>query len=398
MDKLRTKVQNVDWWEFSYLVIYGAIFTYEFLGTTMFEITWPPKFGYIFLAASALYTIAKFIWHNTYTKKEMILSAVILFAFLMPALLTEYRFLWWVGFLIVGAKDVEFDKILKVYLTIGITIMLAAFAASQYGIIEDLEYITYRGEVSYVRHAYGIVYPTDFAAHLLYMVLACLVYWDNKLSLMYKCWLCVLAAMFVYLAANAQTSTLCLLGCVCLCLIEVAFRKYMKTLGMLLQFVPVICAIFFCSIAYLFTPEKAWMLKLNSILSTRLEISKKAFDLYDVTWFGQFIPEIGSGNSVQYKPDYFFLDDVYVRILLEYGVILFVVVLLLLVFISNRSIQVQQHMLAIAMVVIAIHSIMEHHLLEIAYNPTILALFASFYTREQDDRRKICTEKIAKVG
>ena len=163
MDKLRTKVQNADWWEITYLIIYGAIFTYEFLGTTMFEIKWPPRFGYIFLVASALYTIAKFIWHNTYTKREMILSAIILFAFIMPAILTDYSFLWYVGFLIVGAKDVDFDKILKVYLTIGITIMLAAFAASQMGWIEDLVFTALRNNEVKYRYSFGCIYPTDFS-------------------------------------------------------------------------------------------------------------------------------------------------------------------------------------------------------------------------------------------
>lgn len=398
MDKLKTKVQNADWWEIGYLIIYGAIFTYEFLNTTMFEIQWPPRFGYIFIAASALYTIAKFIWHNTYTKKEMILSGIILFAFIMPSILTDYSFLWWVGFLIVGAKDVDFKKILKVYLVIGITIMVIAFAASQYGLIEDLQYITIRGEETYTRHAYGIIYPTDFAAHVFYMVLAVLVYFDHKLSMICKCWICILASVCVYMVANAQTSTLCLWGCALLCVFERVFRKYMNTIGKFLRWIPVVCAIVFCSLAYMYNPATGWMVKLNELLSTRLEISKKAFDMYEIKWFGQYIPEIGSGMSIEYKPDYFFLDDVYIRILLEYGLVLFVVVLLMLVMTSRNAIAEQNYLLVISLVVIAVHSIMEHHLLETAYNPIILALFASISDKKQCDRRETCTEKIAKAG
>lgn len=398
MDKQKTKVQQVDWWEIAYLIIYGAIFTYEFLNTTMFEIQWPPRFGYIFLAASALYTIAKFIWHNTYTKKEMFLSAVILFAFLMPALLTEYRFLWWIGFLIVGAKDVEFRKILKVYLVIGITIMVVAFAASQCGIIEDLQYVTNRGEVFYTRHAYGIVYPTDFAAHIFYIVLATLICFERELNLLGKSWVCLLAAGCVYMVANAQTSTMCLVAFVLLCIVERLFRKHMMTIGKAMQWMPVVCATSFLGLAYNYNTENESLVKLNALLSTRLELSKKAFDMYEVKWFGQYIPEVGSGNSVEYKPDYFFLDDVYIRILLEYGLFLFIVVLMMLMLTSKVAILKQQHMLALAILAIAIHSIMEHHLLEMAYNPTILAVFASFNNEKMNDRRKICIEKTAKAG
>ena len=66
MDKLKMKLKQADWWEITYLIIYGAVFTFEFLNTTMFEVKWPPRFAYIFLASTALYTVAKFIWHNTY--------------------------------------------------------------------------------------------------------------------------------------------------------------------------------------------------------------------------------------------------------------------------------------------------------------------------------------------
>jgi hypothetical protein len=78
MDKLRIKLKCVDWWEVAYLVIFGAVFIFEFLNTTMFEIKWPPRFGYLFLASTAVYVIAKFIWHNTYTKKEMIWKLLVI--------------------------------------------------------------------------------------------------------------------------------------------------------------------------------------------------------------------------------------------------------------------------------------------------------------------------------
>ena len=399
MDKLKERLKQADWWEITYLIIYGAVFTFEFLNTTMFEVKWPPKFGYIFLASTALYVIAKFIWNNTYTKKEMIWAGVILFAFLMPALLTEYRFLWYTGFLIVGAKDIDFDKILKVYLVIGITIMVAAFGASQYGVIADLEYIIDRGnEELLVRHSYGIVYPTDFAAHIFYIVLAIVVYMKDKLRVWEQVWLSILAAGMVYLVANAQTSMLCLLGFAMMCICVNVLYKYMHVMEKIVRWIPVACASIFCYLAYIYDSSIKWMDKLNDLLSTRLEISKKAFDLYEIKMFGQNIPEIGSGRGVEYRPDYFFLDDVYIRILLEYGFVLFCVVFLILALISKRAAEKKQYMLVIALLAIAIHSVMEHHLLEVAYNPMIISLFAIYGKNEQESGRKTCIEKTVKAG
>ena len=382
MDKLKTKLHKADWWEITYLIIYGSIFTYEFLNTTMFQIQWPPKFGYIFLASSALYTIAKFIWHNTYTKKETILSAVILFAFIMPAILTDYSFLWWVGFLIVGAKDINFKKILKVYIVIGISIMIIAFSASQYGIIEDLQYLTYQGEEVIIRHAYGIIYPTDFAAHVFYLVLAIVIYVDEKMTVVCKVWIISLVAIFLYMVANAKTSTICLIMFLVLCLFDKIFRNKIALIGLIMEFVPILCAIGFVLLSYNYNPEQAWMLKINQLLTGRLELSKIGFDNYPIKMFGQFIEEVGNGSSTVDRWDYFFIDDVYVRILLEYGVVLFIVTLIILMLAINGAKKRKDFLFIMVMIVISVHSIMEHHLLEIAYNPFVFAILAMQETKE----------------
>lgn len=377
MDKLKEKVQSIDWWEVSYLIIYGVIFAHEFSYTTMFDIQWPPKIGYVFMAVSALYTIAKFIWHNTYTKKEMILSVLIIIAFVMPAILTDYSFIFWVGFLIVGAKDVDFKKILKVYLVISVTFMVMAFSASQYGLIEDLQYYAVREDGIYFRKSYGIVYPTDYAAHLFYMILATVVLFDEKISTMSKVWLSLLVAGSVYFTSNAQTTTLCLIGFAVLCVLAEIIKKYMMYVEKVLRWIPVLCASCFLGLSLLYDSNRQWMVRLNELLSGRLELSKIAFDNYDIRIFGQNIFEIGRGSSIEWKENYFFLDDAYVSILLRYGIVLFVITLVSMMFLSKRASDDRKFIIVIALVAISVHSIMEHRLIDIAYNPMILALFAS---------------------
>ena len=377
MDKLKERIKQADWWEIAYLIIYGAVFTYEFLNTTMFEIKWPPRFGYIFLASTALYTIAKFIWHNTYTKKEMIWAGIILFAFLMPALLTEYRFLWYTGFLIVSAKDVEFDKILKVYLVIGITIMVAAFGASQYGIIEDLVYTTQRYGKEFFRHSYGIVYPTDYAAHLFFILLSVMVLFEKKMCVTTRVWISLLVATCVMMTSNAQTSMISLVVFSILCIIEYASKKQVSFLEKISRWTPVLCASVFLGLTCLYDASNALLVKLNGYLSGRLAISSKGLADYTIKLFGQNIIEEGNGRSTEFREDYFFLDDSYIRILLEYGLILFVVVLLVFMFTSKKAVEHKRNIIVIALVAVCIHSIMEHHLIDLSYNPMMLILFAT---------------------
>lgn len=382
MDKLKVSLKNVDWWEIAYLIIYGAVITFEFLNTTMFEVKWPPRFGYVFLATTALYVIAKFIWHNTYTKKEMIWAGVILVAFLMPALLTEYRFLWYIGFLIVGAKDVDFDKILKVYLAIGITIMVAAFGASQYGLIEDLVYTTHRYGMDFYRHSYGIIYPTDYAAHLFFIVLAAMVLLEKKMSVTMRVWIAFLVAVCVMMTSNAQTTMISLALFGLLCIFESVFQKHMTAIEKVSRWTPVACASVFLGLTCLYKETNAILVKLNGILSGRLAISNKGLNLYNVKLFGQTIIEEGNGRSTEFREDYFFLDDSYIRILLEYGIILTIVVLVILMFLSKKAMENNRRMMVIALVAICVHSIMEHHLIDLSYNPFIFAFFASLMEKE----------------
>ena len=376
MDKLKERLKQADWWEITYLIIYGAVFTFEFLNTTMFEVKWPPKFAYIFLASTALYVIAKFIWHNTYTKKEMIWAGIILFAFLMPALLTEYRFLWYTGFLIVGAKDIDFDKILKVYLVIGITIMVAAFGASQMGWIENLQYTTLRDEEWIIRNSFGSVYPTDFSAHVFYLAVGSICLAENKITLGKIINFVVLAA-FVLDKCGARTSAICL----CLMAVMLVAVKYLKdkiktdVVYHIMNLSMVVLAGLFISLVHMYDTTKEWLLKIDLMLSSRISISNTAFDSYNYKLFGQNVIEVGLGRAEGHRDDYFFLDNSYIRIALLYGVVLLIVALFLFWLIGERAIVNKRVVIIMAIVAIAVHSFMEHHILEIAYNPLLGFVF-----------------------
>ena len=69
------------------------------------------------------------------------------------------------------------------------------------------------------------------------------------------------------------------------------------------------------------------------------------------------------------------MDSSYIRIGLLYGVVLFVVVMVLFWMQGRRAIQEQRLVLLVAIAIIGLHSFMEHHLIEIAYNPILCFLF-----------------------
>lgn len=380
LEKLK-RFNTDEWWERGYLIIFGIILTHHFLDTTMFQIPWPPKTGLVLYFLIMVYTLAKLIWKRTdYSRKELIGSAVILFAFIMSAVISDYSFLFEIAFLIVGAKNVSFDKILKLFCTIGITIMVAAFVASQAGWIENLVYETWqRG----TRSSFGIVYPTDFAAHIFYLILAWLCIDNKKLKIQHIV-VPVLAALFIFKACAAYTSSICFIFFAFLAIIaQVGFEKKGRRdiILRISTLSSVVIAITYIAMTHLYSKSSDILMRINDYMSNRIELSARGVQEFGYTLFGQFIPEIGNGGTTEYNPEYFYLDDSYIRIALEYGILVLLIVLIIWIVISNRAINTSRNILLVALVMITIHCFMEQHLLEIAYNPFILALFADLQVR-----------------
>ncbi len=375
-------------WENVYLIIYGVIVAHDFLDATMFRIQWPPKFGLVLYFAIMVYTLAMFCFNNKYSKKELICAGVVLAAFVIAAVAGDNSFLFEVGFLIVGAKNIHFDRILKVFFGVSLVILAAAMICSQAGIIENLVYPSVRGGV---RQCFGTIYPTDFAAHVFYMAMAALCMNNRRIHIAD---IVIVGALgvFVYKACSAFTGTMTLglaaIGMIVVMIVQRRLEQKEKLEGTaaplgwwngLLRFLtlaPVFFAALFIGMVHLYRPESAFWAKLDQILSLRLSVSAEGTANYAYRLFGQHVEEFGNGRSIETREHYFFLDDSYLRMALIYGIVILIVVLLMMIIIANRAVHYQRCMLYLAMLLIALHCFMEQHLLEMAFNPFILGMFA----------------------
>ena len=375
-------------WENVYLIIYGMIVAHDFLDATMFRIQWPPKFGLVLYFAIMAYTLAMLCFNNKYSKKELICAGVVLAAFVIAAVAGDNSFLFEVGFLIVGAKNIHFDRILKVFFGVSLVILAAAMICSQAGIIENLVYPSVRGGV---RQCFGTIYPTDFAAHVFYMAMAALCMNNRRIHIAD---IVIVGALgvFVYKACSAFTGTMTLglaaIGMIVVMIVQRRLEQKEKLEGTdahlewwngLLRFLtlaPVFFAALFIGMVHLYRPESAFWAKLDQILSLRLSVSAEGTANYAYRLFGQHVEEFGNGRSIETREHYFFLDDSYLRMALIYGIVILIVVLLMMIIIANRAVRYQRCMLYLAMLLIALHCFMEQHLLEMAFNPFILGMFA----------------------
>ena len=221
MDKNKSiSTQKINRWDVGYFILYGIVLAKCVYETTMFSQQGLVGTFKLFLAAMVLYTGAKVLFSGYYSRKEQLAIAVVVLIFGIVGLQTGYYELLQPVLLIAGAKNVRFDNILKVYTAVVSVMLIVAAIASQTGVIEDLIGLSPRNAAA-ARHSYGIIYPTDFAAHVFYLILAvsCLGIWqrvwENE-KYRYPAglrWLIVIVAgVFIYIKAGAFTGTVCLTG------------------------------------------------------------------------------------------------------------------------------------------------------------------------------------------
>lgn len=385
-------------WEYTYLIILGIVIARDAICTTMLELPWLTVLSIPLYLATAGYAGAKFLWYKPkqrekqITTKERIGMVVIATVFALSALISGYHFLWEVGFLIIGAKGIPMEKILNIYVGISISVMLLAFVAAQAGIIENLVFPSERGGE---RYCYGSIYPTDFSAHIFYLLLVSIC--ANKRNVLrVDIFISILLAFLVYTNCIAYTSALCIAMFTFVLFLywlasfhqwKIPFEKTKKIWG-ILCIVPLACCVMFWWLSYNFNPLNEKMSHLNQLLSFRLELSKQGIEKYGLSWLGKMVPEFGFGGLKETTSDYFFLDDSYIRIGIEYGILVLILVLVILTILIWKGIQNKRLLMVFALVIICIHSIMEQHLLELAYNPFILLLYTKLHQEENITKEK----------
>ena len=152
-----------------YLILFGFLFLDAFYRTTMFPQMfvvnqWIPTLTLLTLI------FLKLMLYGRGRPLQSILIGVLALSFLVIYKITRDINLPIMAYLVIGAYGVSFRKIVKVYCGIGIPFLLCCIVSSHTGLVFDYIVQDWNG-VRPLRHSFGIIYPTDFAAHVTSLVL-----------------------------------------------------------------------------------------------------------------------------------------------------------------------------------------------------------------------------------
>ena len=155
-------------------------------------------------------------------------------------------------------------------------------------------------------------------------------------------------------------------------------------LSMLLAVIPTLCAGGVLAASWLYSEENPLLSIVNRLLNNRLYFGKKGLDVYGLSILGRYIPMKGNGGTTKEVIHYFFLDSSYMYILLQYGAVVFGIVLLIFCIMNFRARARRDWAFLIIVAVIAIQCIVEHHMMAVQYDPFLFALLVVWKGTEKN--------------
>lgn len=374
-------------------ILYMAVLTIWlgilFLKTTTFDMSWSDSYYMLLRLVLIGLIIIRACYCKTYSIWELIIVFILYVSFSFSMSRSGEKELLDILLVIVGAKDISFKKLLKVYVsTLGV-LLLFTIAMALTGRIENL--IFYQAGRR-PRMAFGIIYPTDFSAYVFYILLA-YFYIRGKRIKYIEIGAIILISMLIYWFCDARLNTICILIMVGVFLynkvIQAHYEKKQKTYTMnkiwqqILTMSTSIAAIFMVFVTILYSIDNKVLVFLNKLLNNRLLYGNMGYDIYGLSFWGQEIVQYGAGGSTKSIEHYFFLDVSYVSILLRFGVIILGLVLVIWLLIGLKAQKVRKWELLWAIALIALQCTVEHHMLQVVYSPFLWALLANIESRKE---------------
>lgn len=367
--------------------VYAAILSFLLASNYVPMISSKGVHWFIYLAVVALFIKIYALDH--YSLKEIAgKSIILLLAIISWRLARNIDILLYTSF-ILGAKNVDFRELIKLFFVTTGILWLGTIIISQANIVRDTIYI--RG--GFHRHSLGIGYPTDTGAYAFYLLLAYYYMFFKKLT-----WRSYVVIVFLdillYEATQARNS--CVLILLTIPVIWIAQRASNGKLvsrgiaSFYWMLIP-LAAYSTLLLAWLYNPSRLFKV-LDRGLSGRLGLSHKALDKYGLSIFGQHVHENGWGgikgskNFYKLNFSYFYIDSSYMRLAIIYGLVLGVLLVTCMTIIAYRSTLNREFALAAIIMLISLHCVVEQHLLDISYDPFLLALLATIPTFDSNQK------------
>lgn len=328
----------------------------------------------------------KMIFLTKYTLPEVSVIIPLIVVVVISAFESQVNTLLFGTIFIIGAKDIPFEKMAKAFFYTSLILTLGMLALSVIGVISNDVY--YRESIP--RYSFGSNYPTDFGAHVFYLLTA-LFYLRRKKYGYIELLVSIGSALFIWRFCDARLDAGLILmlgvGLLITSKHKFDFKKFFDSCFMFLPLSYVISGFSIIILTIKYDAISVFYNKLDSWLSQRLSIGHSGYEAYGIKLFGQYIEQHGWGGMTSASSGYvyFFLDSSFVELLLAYGSIVVGVFILAFTYISFKRLKERRIVLVVILSIIAASGIVDQHIIDLAFNPFLYVFWNSSFSEGNDD-------------
>ncbi len=239
-------------------------------------------------------------------------------------------------------------------------------------------------EVSRVRFNFGFSHPNTLGMVIVCFVLVWIVLRYSRLKWFdFAGWVgCIL---FEWLVPNSRTAALV----IAILLVLVLLQKKLDLFRF--RFIQLCCylaapalAVFSYAASCGYHENSGIYQLLNTLFSDRLRFGHAFLEKYDLTLFGQRITRVNQVASVTTGAEMQILDNGYLRILLQLGLVTFIVFLVILTYVLYHSLMQKHYAVTIGLLALAFYTVSEYFISSLFCNSFLF--FFMYYRYGTADR------------
>lgn len=309
---------------------------------------------------------------NISIKKKFYIILLLMVIFLASYNSKEQDMIIYASF-IAAALDVDFKQIVRAYFWTELSCLIITATLYIRKIIPSSD--IFRDGTVHIRYALGIISPSDFAAHIFYLMIAYILYRGFKIERRH--WIIFLAIIILtYIVSDTRLDFALMLLAFFLLVFYDKIIRVLKRLGVpfLLSVIPgFFMAFTLFTWKFNFNPNAHVWATMNHWLSGRLGLGSLAMHRYPMNFTGNFIPQIGMGEMNYSGENYFYIDSSIIRAIMMCGIIFTAIIIMYMLYLVMRAWKFKRYDVILVLILTLISSAIDQHLWEMAYSFILFA-------------------------
>ena len=316
-------------------------------------------------------------------KKELIFTVIYVVITYISMKVSDSNSILLILLFLIAMKQMDFDKIVKIDFYVKLFFMICVIILYKLGFTEN--YYMDRSDGT-VRSSMGFSHPNVFGT---YVFLLCCehIYLNRKNIKLFNYVILIICGLLVYYASDSRTAQF---GILVLGILTVLYNKGIIVKLMKLKFVPMFFSYLFvlltiisyvAGLAYINNNES--ILKFNNLVNNRIKMTAVFINNYDITLFGNDIELLGTKAAKEEGKKAKVLDNSYAKILLQYGILTYLMLASFFVRGVKKATKEEKYMLTLLLSLFCIYGIMENVLNMLQYNIFLLYFSNIIYERKE---------------